>query len=158
MKKFLVILVALLIIGWGSYLVIKNNKNLSTSEDYWTQGVTEGQRGNPDKAIEVYEQGLKIYPKDAQLTCAIGFAYEDKYFKNQRVGGDYLTKAISYYEQGVDLDSNSVYCRGYLAEAYFYAGDYSDAWKHVNILTKQNYTPPSGFISDLSSKMANPEK
>ena len=130
----------------------------SSPDFYWVLGVIQGKRGNPDGAITIYQKGLVLTPNNSRLICAEGFGYEDKFFQNTKNNVGDLTTAINFYEKGVQVDPNSIYCRGYLAEAYYYAGNYSEAWKHVNIGRKQGSEPPAGFIRDLTQKMPNPEK
>ncbi len=155
MKKISIIILTILAIIGALYFITK--KTMS-SDEYWARGVIFEAHKLPDEAIKMYEEGLKVYPKDSRLTCAIGFSYEDKYFADTKNGSDYLTQAINYYKKGLDLDQTSVYCRGYLSEAYLYAGDYLNSWAQTNILIKQGYNPPSGFINDLSRKMPNPQR
>ncbi len=103
--------------------------------------------GNYDKAIELYNQALKITKNPSYVIHDRGLAYMKK--------GDFdlsiadFTKAMESNQEEKDFIAQSYNDRG---NAYYYKGEYDKSWQDVQKALEMGYNVHSGFLAALKNK------
>ncbi len=123
MKKLLIVFVALIIMTCGK----KGNAG-----QYLTEGVKCIEQGQYDKAIELYQQGVKLEPKSARAYNLLGMAYRLKF--NQTGDQKWRDKEIESFEKAIELAPDFTMALVNLGATYYYSGDKKKAapyFKHA---------------------------
>ncbi len=123
MKKVALVALALAIISCGQQ---------KTAQKHFDEGVQLVQKGEIDKAIACYEQGLKLEPKSALGHNLLGMGCRFKYAQT----GDrkWREKEIACFEASLSVDRDYMPALVNLGATYYYAGDKKKAvpyFKHA---------------------------
>ena len=94
-----------------------------------TQGYHDYQKGDYDRAIQDYNQAIRLDANSASAFTGRGAAYFAK--------GDY-ERAIQDYNQAIRLDANSASAFDHRGTAYFAKGDYDRAIQDYNQAIRLN--------------------
>ncbi|MGB3340618.1 MAG: tetratricopeptide repeat protein [bacterium] len=123
MKKLLIIFFVLIIMTCGK----KGN-----AEQYLTEGAKCIEQGQYDKAIELYQQGIKLEPKSAMAYNLLGMAYRFEF--NQTGDQKWRDKEIESFEKAIELAPDFAVALVNLGATYYYSGDKEKAapyFKHA---------------------------
>jgi len=103
--------------------------------------------GNYDKALELYNEALKITANPAYVIHDRGMAYVNK--------GEF-EKAISDFNKALAINPDEksfvAQCHNDRAVAYFHAKQYKESWQDVQKAIELGYQVHPGFLAALKSK------
>jgi len=101
--------------------------------------------GRFDEAAAQFSAVIRLNPKDPLAHYNLALAFE-------RLGK--LDEAIAEYSKAVEIRPDLAKAHKNLAVALYFKGDYSGAWREVNLCRKYGGTPHPEFIKALSRKLA----
>ncbi|NOR18267.1 tetratricopeptide repeat protein [candidate division WOR-3 bacterium] len=123
MKKILLIVLALTIISCGQK---------KSAQDYFNKGAQLIEKGEIDKSIENYQQGLKLEPRSAIGNNLLGMAYRSKF--NQTGDPEWKKKEIASFEAALEINPDYMNALVNLGATYYYSGEKKKAvpyFKHA---------------------------
>ena len=123
MKKILLVFLALILISCSQ------KKN---AQDYFNKGAQLIEKGEIDKSIEYYQQGLKLEPKSAVGNNLLGMAYRSKF--NQTGDSEWKKKEIASFEAALEINPDYMNALVNLGATYYYSGEKKKAvpyFKHA---------------------------
>lgn len=118
-------------------LTMKEQKRrIKEAESYYIKATTAAQKGEKQKAEELYLKSLELYPAYISALGNLALLYREQ--------GDY-EKAINYYQQVVELDSEDLLSRQNLAAIYILQSDYEGAYKLYEEMIAVSKQSPEGY-------------
>ncbi len=123
MKKILLVVLALILISCSQK---------KSAQDYFNKGVQLIEKGEIDKSIECYQQGLKLEPKSAVGNNLLGMAYRSKF--NQTGDSEWKKKEIASFEAALEINPDYMNALVNLGTTYYYSGEKKKAvpyFKHA---------------------------
>lgn len=116
MRILLISLIVLVLVSCGQQ---------KSAEKYFEQGAQYFKQGQYDKAIEMYQHGVKIAPKSALGYNLFGMAYR---FKFKQTGDQqWLEKEIESFEKAIENDPDYIPALINLGATYYYSGKKGEA-------------------------------
>lgn len=124
--------------------LLKNAGKHNAKEAYAMLGSSYKAMGQYDKALLKYNEAIEFYPKDSDLTLALG----DVYF----IGG--LTeKAIEIYKKTLELNPNAAAAKIGLARSYLSEGFFDRAGKYFeDYINQTGSTDPNVYYDYALSR------
>jgi tetratricopeptide (TPR) repeat protein len=148
MKKLLIVFVALIIMTCGK----KGN-----ADQYFTEGAKCIEQGQYDKAIELYQQGIKLAPKPAMGYNLLGMAYRFKF--NQTGDQKWRDKEIESFEKAIELAPDFAVALVNLGATYYYSGEKQKAAPYLkHALEVYPEHPESEEIKQMIAEAENFKK
>ena len=123
MRKILLALLALILISCSQK---------KSAQDYFNKGAQLIEKGEIDKSIEYYQQGLKLEPKSAVGNNLLGMAYRSKF--NQTGDPEWKKKEIASFEAALEINPDYMNALVNLGATYYYSGEKKKAvpyFKHA---------------------------
>ena len=123
MRKILLALLALILISCSQK---------KSAQDYFNKGAQLIEKGEIDKSIEYYQQGLKLKPKSAVGNNLLGMAYRSKF--NQTGDPEWKKKEIASFEAALEINPDYMNALVNLGATYYYSGEKKKAvpyFKHA---------------------------
>jgi len=91
------------------------------AEKYFEEGAQCFEQGQYDKAIEIYQHGVKIAPKSALGYNLLGMAYRFKF--RQTSDQQWRKKEIENFEKAIECDPDFWAALINLGATYYYSGE-----------------------------------
>jgi len=139
MKRILVVALIVLVL---SAVAIANK--IDDPDFYVSFGNFLLKEGYEQQALEVFNQGLRMHPKNTALLNNLGYYYKEL---NPLMAEDYFKEALQ-------IDPNYETARKNLALLYNSLGDYQKSVEHFRILVT-NYPDNLNYNYDLAINLAN---
>lgn len=118
-------------------------------------------QGKYCEAMQMMDKALSLAPPSYQgiytdaarvmTLCAVS----DEVISEQKQSR-LIAESEALYQKAEKSESNKAYTYGSWATAYYWRGDYSEAWKMINKQRAEGGTPANRFIQLLSKEMRNP--
>jgi len=147
MRILLISLIVLVLVSCGEQ---------KSAETYFEQGAQCFEQGQYDKAIEMYQHGVKIAPKSALGYNLLGMAYR---FKFKQTGDQqWLEKEIESFEKAIENDPDYIPALINLGATYYYSGEKGKAvpyFKHALEVYPQH--PEAEEIMKMIAEVENTE-
>ena len=121
--------------------------NRRTSKEIENEAIAHEKEGNYDKAIELYNEALKITDTPAYVIHDRGLAYMRKGESDKAIAD--FTKAMELNPNETDFIAQSYNDRG---NAYYDKGEYDKSWQDVQKALDMGYNVHPGFLAALKSK------
>ncbi len=125
-------------------------KNVSEGERLLIESLRAMAENNPEKAIELREKLVQLYPRDKRAWRFLGYLYR----------GRDEQKAIEAFKKAIEIDRNYAAAYNNLGYAYRRLGDYKNAVaafkKYIRLLPDE--PNPYDSIADLYTKMGEHEE
>ena len=102
-------------------LVLVSCGQQKSAEKYFEQGAQCFEQGQYDKAIEMYQHGVKIAPKSALGYNLLGMAYRFKF--RQTSDQQWRKKEIESFEKAIECDPDLWAALINLGATYYYSGE-----------------------------------
>lgn len=127
---------------------------------FWGFAIVYHDEGKNCQAREMLEKAVSL-----GLSNPISLADAGRIYTLCAVGGEivdattkerYLQQSEEFYKQAESAAPGNDYIYGLWATAYYWRGDYVNAWKMVNKQRSLGGTPGGQFINLLRAKMAEP--
>ena len=99
---------------------------------YFNEGAKLFEKAEFDKAIEFYQQGIKLEPKSAVGCNLLGMAYRFKF--NQTGNVEWRQKEIESFKKAIEINSDFMPALVNLGATYYYSGEKKKAvsyFRHV---------------------------
>ncbi len=125
------------------------------ADAFWGFGSIRASQGKTEEGIAFLKQGLAINPRHVLLLCNLGMLTVRNMSEK---GTGSFDEAVTYFQHAQSIDSHQAQCHANWAVAYFFHGDFADAWGQLH--EAQKIDPKSvneSFLRDLSAKMSEPK-
>jgi len=132
MKKLIIIITAA--------LVLFACGQRQTAQDYFESGAQHFQKGEIDKAIMDYEQGLKLEPLSAAGHNLLGMACRFKF--NQTADPEWRKKEIASFKEALKINPNFMPALVNLGATYYYSGEKEKAVPYFKRVLEVNPNHP----------------
>lgn len=121
--------------------------DIRKSTEIEKEAIAYEKKGNYDKAIELYNEALKITDTPAYVIHDRGLAYMRKGESDKAIAD--FTKAMELNPDEIDFIAQSYNDRG---NAYYDKGEYDKSWQDVQKALDMGYNVHPGFLAALKSK------
>ena len=111
MKKLLIISLALMVISCGKE---------ENADQLFTEGAKCIEQGQYDRAIELYQRGIKVEPKSAMGYNLLGMAYRFKF--NQTGEQQWRDKEIESFKKAIEIAPDFAVALVNLGATHYYSG------------------------------------
>ena len=135
--------------GWvtADKFNLAESDNMIKAREIENKANEYGDKGNFDKAIELYTEALKITPNPAYVMHDRGMAYDRK---------GKFDKAIVDLSKAMEINPNEkdfmAQCYNDLGNVYYDCGQYEKSWQDVQKAIELGYKVHPGFIAALKRK------
>lgn len=119
------------------------------AQPYCNLGSALADLGKFDEAVSEYKKALRVNPKFADAYCRMGLA-------QARQGK--LDEALSNFKKTLQIDPTYSEAYNNTAATYFMLGDYTEAWRYIQLCRRHNCSPPPALLQALSNKMPEPRE
>jgi len=123
MRKILLALLALILISCSQK---------KSAQDYFNKGAQLIEKGEIDKSIEYYQQGLKLESRSTVGHNLLGMAYRSKF--NQIGDPEWKKKEIASFEAALEINPDYMNALINLGTTHYYSGEKGKAvpyFKHA---------------------------
>jgi tetratricopeptide (TPR) repeat protein len=148
MKTLFIVFLALFIVSCGEK---------GSADQLFTEGAKYIEQGQYDKAIELYQRGIKVEPKSAMGYNLLGMAYRFKF--NQTGEQMWRDKEIESFEKAIELAPDFAVALINLGATYYYSGEKQKAapyFKHALEVYPQH--PEAEEIKQMIAEIENLQK
>jgi tetratricopeptide (TPR) repeat protein len=147
MKKLMIVFAVLVFAACGQQ---------QTAQDYFDSGVRLFEKGELDKAILDYEQGLKLAPRSAVGHNLFGMACRFKF--SQTADPEWRKKEIACFEEALKINPDFMPALANLGATYYYAGEKEKAIPHFKrVLEVQQDHPEAEEIKKMIAEAEGPQ-